>query len=587
MKDESALRLAISVHTNPGVYALLLGSGVSRAAGIPTGWEIVLDLIRKVAAVEGEEPQPNPETWYHQRFGELPDYANLLDRLTITPAERMALLRSYFEPTEDELEQGLKTPTPAHRAIATLAKHGYIRMILTTNFDRLLEQALDDEGVMPDVISSDDDLQGAMPYVHCQCVVVKVNGDYRDTRIKNTPEELENYSQTLNQFLDRVLDEFGLIICGWSGKWDTALRNAILRSPNRRFATYWLAKGETTEEAQHIIRHRRGEVIQIESADTFFEEMLEKVGSLRELERPHPLSTALAVETVKRYLTEPRHRIRLSDLIHEETERVHKELESERFSTKAPPLDKEVFQQRMHQYEALVERLMAMLAVLSYHGTGENAHLLTRCIERVAQQPRRNGFSALTDLQDYAALLLLYAAGIGATAAKRFCNLAAVLREPEYHDQDRNKKMFAIHKLHVWSVFKQSYKRVPRPNAEREYTPVNNYLFDLLRPLLHDYLPDDVRYEETFDTFEYLVALTYMDLVRETWAPIGRFGWRYTGIDRNWGSSPPAELARVELEKGVDGELLRAGFFNGSVDRFKEIEQTQRDWLQKATAGWR
>jgi hypothetical protein len=33
------LSLAFSVHSNKGVFALLLGSGVSRASGIPTGWE--------------------------------------------------------------------------------------------------------------------------------------------------------------------------------------------------------------------------------------------------------------------------------------------------------------------------------------------------------------------------------------------------------------------------------------------------------------------------------------------------------------------------------------------------------------------
>lgn len=525
MKDESALRLAMSLHSSPGVYALLIGSGVSRTAGIPTGWEIVLDLIRKVAAVEGEEPQPNPETWYHQRFGELPDYAKLLDRLTITPAERMALLRSYFEPTEEEREQELKTPTPAHRAIATLAKHGYIRMILTTNFDRLIEQALGEAGVVPDVISSDDDLQGAMPYVHSQCVVVKLNGDYRDTRIKNTPEELENYSQTLNQFLNRVLDEFGLIICGWSGEWDTALRNAILRSPNRRFATYWLAKGETTEEAQHIIQHRRAEVVQIESADTFFEELLEKVESLRELERPHPLSTAVAVETVKRYLAEPRYHPRLRDLIHKETEQVYHELKSERFGTQVPKPTKELFQKRMRGYEAVVERLTEMLVTLSYHDEVKNAHLLTRCIERLVQFPRGRRSSSLVDLQFYPALLITYAAGIGALAAKHFRHLAAILRTPQYYDQLYRERRPAINELHVSSVFSGGADNwVPYEDAEGILTPGNNYLFDLLRPMLHDYLPDDIEFEEKFDTFEYLLALTYMDLMRETGAPIGRFG---------------------------------------------------------------
>jgi len=40
--------LAFSVHSNREVYAVLLGSGVSRAAGIPAGWEITLELVRKV-----------------------------------------------------------------------------------------------------------------------------------------------------------------------------------------------------------------------------------------------------------------------------------------------------------------------------------------------------------------------------------------------------------------------------------------------------------------------------------------------------------------------------------------------------------
>ena len=54
MMDPS-LSLAISVQSNPGVFALLLGSGVSRSAGMPTGWEIVVELIRKLAALKGED----------------------------------------------------------------------------------------------------------------------------------------------------------------------------------------------------------------------------------------------------------------------------------------------------------------------------------------------------------------------------------------------------------------------------------------------------------------------------------------------------------------------------------------------------
>ena len=583
MKNEPALKLAMSMHANPGVYALLIGSGVSKSAGIPTGWEIVLDLIRKVATMEREKPTPELETWYQQRFDEAPDYSKLLDRLTTTPAERMTLLRSYFEPTEEEREQGLKVPTSTHQAIATLAKHGYVRMILTTNFDRLIETALEEAGIVPDVISSDDDLRGAMPYVHSQCVVVKLHGDYRDTRIKNTVEELANYSQELNKFLDRVFDEFGLLVCGWSSAWDTALRNAILRAPTRRFTTFWLAKGDPTAEAKRIIQQRRAEVIHIESADQFFTELRENVESLEELDRFHPVSTAVAVATVKRYLAEPRHRIRLHDLVHEETERVYQELSSERFETDINDLTEEAYQQRMREYVALMERLAAMLAALSYHDTGENSYLLTRCIERLTQVPRQEGDDALTKLQYYPALLLTYAAGISAIAAKHFHNLAAILKEPKYRESPHDDKKPAIKKLKVEWVFKNN-NWVPRQNAERGYTPANDYLFDLLRPALQDYLPEDAGYEETFDTFGYLLALTYLDIVSERFAPNVRSGWCYTGA--NWDRSPLAEFVRKGLEQGSEWGLLKAGFFNGSTERFKEVVEIHTELLQDQTQGW-
>jgi NAD-dependent SIR2 family protein deacetylase len=589
MKNEPVLKLAMSMHANPGVYALLIGSGVSRAAGIPTGWEIVLKLIRQMVAAETMKKEDLPsdlKAWYQQRFDEVPDYSKLLDRLTTTSAERMALLCSCFEPNEEDREQGLKIPTPAHQAIATLAKLGYVRMILTTNFDRLIEKALDEEGIVPDVISSDYDLKEVMPYAHSRCVVVKLHGDYRHIHIKNTPEELANYSQELNNFLDRVFDEFGLVVCGWSSEWDIALREAILRAPARRFTTFWLAKGELIEEAENITHNPWAEVIPIEDADQFFTELLEKVESLRELERYPPISTAVAVATVKRYLVEPHH-IRLRDLVHEETERVYQELLSERFDPHIGKVTEEVFQQRLHKYNTLVGRLMAMLTALSYHDTGANAHLLTGCIKRLAQVPRRDGKEVLVKLQYYPALLLTYAAGISAITAKRFHNLAAVLKEPEYRDF-YNYKQPAIAELNIESVFMKP-EWLPNRNALNN-TP-NDYLSELLRPALYDYLPDDTIYEETFNIFEYLIALTYLDIVTESHSPHGRFENRVTGytgttmrcdgvVEDNWDRSPPAEFVAAQ-----GGELLKENFFDGSIERFKEVVEIHKKLLENQTWG--
>lgn len=582
MKNEPILKLAISLQSNPGVYALLLGSGVSKAANIPTGWDVVLDLIQKLAALEKQDPLPDPETWYRKIFGEQPDYSKILDRLAATPAERMALLRGYFEPSDEDREKGFKQPTVAHRAIATLVKLGYIRVILTTNFDRLMELALEAEGIVPDVISSEDTLCGAMPIVHSKCMVIKLHGDYRDTRIKNTPEELANYSGEMNRLLDRILDEYGLVICGWSGTYDTALRNAILRTPTRRFTTFWLTRGDLTEEAKQLIVQRHSETVTIENADKLFRELAEKLESLRDLDQVHPLSVPVTVATTKRYLSDARYKIQLYDLVREETERVCTEMHSERFSPKIGQLTKDQFVERMNAYEKLVERLMAITAVIAFHDTREHASLLTLCIDWLMQAAKNDGNSWLVNLQRYPPLLIMYCAGIAALAGKRYRNLGAVLRDPRYYNINRAAKRPAIEELHVWSVFDESYKWIPRPK-EREFTPASNRIVELLMPLLHDYLPDETEYEQTFDIFEYLLALTYMDLVKDSWSPLGRFKWRYSFMghfdNERWSRSPITNFVRWGIEQGDNWDLLTAGFFDGKSQRLNEVVQAENEFL--------
>jgi hypothetical protein len=88
--------LAFSIYENKGVYCLLLGSGVSRPAEIPTGWEVTLDLIRRVAALQGVTGEPDGAKWYRTTFGTEPGYSELLDQLASTPDERRSVLHSYL-----------------------------------------------------------------------------------------------------------------------------------------------------------------------------------------------------------------------------------------------------------------------------------------------------------------------------------------------------------------------------------------------------------------------------------------------------------------------------------------------------------
>ena len=238
------MALTFSVRNNPGVYALLVGSGISRGAEIPTGWEVIEDLIRKVAEAEGEDPDPEPAEWYREEYEEKPRYDDLLEQLAPSKEDRQALLESYFEPSEEEREQGVKVSSDSHKSIAWLVKEGYINVIVTTNFDRLLEQALKEVGVTPTVISKPSDAEGAAPLAHDDAVILKINGDYKASTLKNTADELDSYDPAIERLIKQVLDEYGLIVCGWSGGWDSVLRELILSAENRRYSMYWASYSE-------------------------------------------------------------------------------------------------------------------------------------------------------------------------------------------------------------------------------------------------------------------------------------------------------------------------------------------------------
>ena len=591
--DNSFLKLVLSLQSSPGVYALLLGSGVSRAAGIPTGWEIVKDLIRRLATASGEEMLPDAETWYKAKFVQEPSYADLLERICPTSAERSSLLASYFEPTAEEREQGIKVPTAAHKSIAALVKDGFIKVILTTNFDRLLEIALEEEGLTPDVISSDDMLSGSIPYVHSKCTILKLNGDYKDTRIKNTPEELSNYSPALNACLDRVFDEFGLIICGWSGEWDVALCNAILRCPTRRFTTYWCTIGEPKEEAKRIIQHRHAELIHIREANTAFNELLDKVQALQDMAIPSPISGSMAVALTKRYLSEEKYRIRLHDLILNELEHAYNECSSLKFNVEHPGTTerlKSEFLNQLKRYESVTDVLLNILGTVGYFDNRLYHEQITTCVNRLLETSVQGGSEVLLNLRRYPALLIAYTVGINALVARNFQCLAAVLIEPRVVENDAN--IPGITHLFPGGVFSHDVgKWLPIPGADRRLTPANDYMQIQVRDKLRNTMPSDQVFVIAFDIFEYLTTITYADLLMPTnatrfWAPTGCFGWRYRNLADDKASNPINSFFTEGIALGNSWGLLASGFFGGSTARLNITRQRYSELLKTIVQMW-
>lgn len=525
MIPDDVLPAAFAVVQSPKRYALLLGSGISRDAGIKTGREITSDRIQKIAHGLGETIEGEPEGWYQQKYGTEPTFSNLFKGVD-TPEDREAALREYFV-----VDGAIPQPTKAHRTIAQMVKEGLISLIITTNFDDLLEQALRDEGVHPVVITEGSD-PAKMSVIPDQCRVVKVNGDYPDTPLMMTPKDLASYTPAITDYLDRIFSECGLIVCGWSAADDTGLVEILAQERVRRHAVYWCHLKERAGIPDMIMGALDVAKIRIPSADEFFRELYTRIEILRRYNRTESMTVATAVKKVRDALRDPRPDLVLSDLVNTETDRVCQTITSGNYLPEngSNIIAQEHFKDTLEEFERLSGPLAAMAAMIAYYDDGTNADLIADAIERLINVPRpdpRGGFAihgmlgteyyeALYRLRRYPALLVVYAAGIAAVKKGNLGVLEAILARPKIkkHVNFSVQRVAYHEKLNIWYTMAHEPDWILDFNYERyeKKENVHYYLYRVIQSILQSIIPNELSYDWAFDTFEYLYGLSYLHL---------------------------------------------------------------------------
>jgi SIR2-like domain len=551
--------LTLSLHHSPGVYALLVGSGLSRAAGIPTGWEITLSLIRELGALDGIKDHPDWEAWYQSKYNIDPNYSEILDLLAHTPSERRAILHRCIEPAEGE---GARLPTKAHRAIAQLVVDGFVRVILTTNFDRLIENALREAGIEPTVIASEDALAGATPLVHARCTVIKLHGDYLDARIKNTETEVGSYAPTIDSYLDEVFDRFGLLVVGWSGEWDIALRAAILRTSTRRYQLYWAARGPITQLGQDIIAHRDGRSFAIADADSFFTHLGQSLEALRQADQPHPLSAVMAVALAKRYCRDDRFSLEWTEFVTREVLSVRSFIIGQDYPRERPTPD---------SVNGLIETLISLSGILrraclvcGRWGTTEANRTVVRAIRSLGfSSEMSGGYSDWIRLRDLCASLCFYWTLAG-TLNRRDFTTARLLMDAPTRGHDHDEAFVYVLPLQAWSDMDWKILK----GREKAKTPASDFLFDLFKRELLEAAIDPSDAEELFDQLELLISLEYahrriqkIEDDNGLWFsfPIGRYSWK-------GGRKNVFDKLRAYDHLSQHDELLQAGLLGGTPE---------------------
>jgi hypothetical protein len=580
--------LATTMHSQPGVYALLLGSGVSTGAGIPTGWGVVRDLVRRAAAANApgdadaaQIAYDDPESWWAEHGDGQPlGYSNLLGGLAPAAASRQALLAGFFEPSEDDLDAGLKVPSPAHRAISDLVKRGSVKVIVTTNFDRLTERALEDAGVSPQVISSTGALAGMAPLQHAAATVIKLHGDYADLLQRNTVDELTTYPAEWDALLDRVLAEYGLLISGWSAAWDHALVAALERLPVRRYPLFWDSRSAKGEAAGRLVAQQSGTVVQTADADELFTGLSTRLDALDRLAEP-PLTTALAIQRLKRYLPDERRRIDFYDLVMGQVDKsahavrdLPQYLDGD-FASKANDL--------VAHCESVADPLIRLVQVGIQHDTDARFADLwidgLRRLMRAAPHVDGRCQDSVAALRRYPALLYLRAACTSSLLFERDDLMLSLLTRPTLREQfGSNTEVTAAHALADYYVLEPDLvNALPRYNNNWTFPP-SHHLRIALRHLFADLLPGETEYIQAQDDTEFCVALVQFQTSspQYTVAMPGEFVSR-----GRWSDGMPAAEGRFRqrVERaGADWPWFR--FLDGA-EKVDDVLLSFRAYLQE------
>lgn len=278
------IKLVANAQPGEKKFVLFVGAGVSKDAGIPTSWNLMMKTASLLYEIENNEKKEsinngtkesiNYEEWFlHSNYANM-TYPDLIGKIYSTYPDQQDFLQQYL---------GGRNFGKAHELIAELANRGIIRAIITTNFDHYIEDALKAKGLDIQVISTEEDLTNSEPLINCKKVrIYKPHGDLGKGMLRNTPKDLEQLPQKTENELVRILSEHGVMVLGYSGR-DKDMQRVFERRNYNYYQLFWINPKHPEGEINNILSGKDYEYIECTGASQFLESffyLLERVSKM-------------------------------------------------------------------------------------------------------------------------------------------------------------------------------------------------------------------------------------------------------------------------------------------------------------------
>jgi hypothetical protein len=285
-------------------------------------------------------------------------------------------------------------------------------------------------------------------------------------------------------------------------------------------------------------------------------------------------SVELLIATVKHYLGDDRYRIPLHDLVDREVAAAQALIDSPSFQ---PPntANAETYTTRLNEYLAAFERVLAILAVLAYHGRDQQGENIARAVRRIARTSLGSGLVIWLNLRSYPALLAAYTVGVLSLPTRQYRHLAAVLLTRLF-DARINADQPLVLQIPTSRVLSEA--RI-LPGGGQLHTPWSDFLAGQLKKVVRDYFVTDEEFEEAFDAFEYFLSVVYLsEEPRHERGHVGSFAWRQYGA---LAARPEGVIGGVQSTLTTDARpLVQAGFFREGLDVVETI-RAHNEFMQR------
>lgn len=275
-----------------------LGAGASAGAGIPTAWEMIWEFKRLIYCTEQRVSLARCSDLSDDRLRRrIQHFFESKEPGSFPPEDDSREYEVYFQkawPHEADRRAYIDSMVAqgresfGHLCLAAMLRCDRARIVWTTNFDHLLEDAcatifqttrslthanLDNPQLAVSAIT-----QGRWP------VLIKLHGDFRSDRLKNIRPELESQDAQLRRALASSSLTGGLVVAGYSGRDPSvmaSLKEALADGAGFPRGLFWLNRrgGEILAPVANLLGSAKAKgvqaaIVEIENFDELMADLV-------------------------------------------------------------------------------------------------------------------------------------------------------------------------------------------------------------------------------------------------------------------------------------------------------------------------